>query len=276
LTSFNITLSNLLNIKVHQRRLAESTSKVKTDELSDSILSYLKFFGDIELSGISYSIDNGRRKLLHNFSTKVQRGSFVHVSGPTGVGKTTLLKIILNIIQPEEGDVRVDGQLLDSYSQQMTRNSFGVVLQEDTLFNGSIISNITAFDPRVDIEQVYDCCKICEIHNDILNLPLGYQSLVGDMGTGLSSGQQQRLLLARALYKSPSILILDEATANLNSDIEHKILSNISALKKTIIFASHSVLVPEFSDLEWKIQPSGIVIEDRNVSKTFGAVERSD
>ncbi|WP_179867904.1 peptidase domain-containing ABC transporter [Rhizobium anhuiense] len=247
------TMANILNIRVHQKRLAESMDGSKVAPSENDISSFLKFRGDVELVNISFSIDNGRRKLFEQYSAKAEARSFVHISGPSGIGKSTLLKILLRIVEPDRGEILVDGRNIGAYSQNMVKSSLGVVLQEDTLFGGSIISNVSSFDDKLDFQRVQECCELCEVHEEICRLPLGYHSLVGDMGASLSSGQQQRLLLARALYKNPTILLLDEATANLNADVERKILSNLKALNKTIIFASHSAVVPEFRDVEWTL-----------------------
>jgi ATP-binding cassette subfamily B protein RaxB len=253
LSSYVTTMADILNIRVHQQRLAESTEEARFETADNDISLFLKLRGEFEIRDISYSIDNGKKRLFDGFSATVKVRSFVHVSGPSGVGKSTLLKIMLKIVEPERGEILLDGRDIGGYSQNMVKNNIGVVLQEDTLFSGSIISNVSSFDDRLDFQRVQDCCRICEVHEEVLRLPLGYHSLVGDMGSKLSSGQQQRLLLARALYKNPTILILDEATANLDSEIERKILNNLKSLGKTIIFASHSAIVPEFRTDEWPI-----------------------
>ncbi len=256
LSNYIGTMANILNIRVHQKRLAESMDGGKAVPNESDISSFLKFKGDVELVNISFGIDNGRRKLFEQYSAKAAARSFVHISGPSGIGKSTLLKILLRIIEPDRGEILVDGRNIGAYSQNMVKSNFGVVLQEDTLFGGSIISNISSFDDKLDLQRVQECCQLCEIHEEICRLPLGYHSLVGDMGAKLSSGQQQRLLLARALYRNPTVLILDEATANLNADVERKILKNLKALNKTIIFASHSAIVSEFRDIEWVLDGS--------------------
>ena len=118
---------------------------------------------------------------------------------------------------------------------------------------GQLLETFIVFDDLLDFDRVQACCRNACIHDDIIKLSLGYQSFVGDMGSNLSTGQQQRLLLARALYKNPTILVLDEASANLNEDVERQLLKNIKALHKTIIFASHSGRISEYCDVVWRL-----------------------
>ena len=154
---------------------------------------------------------------------------------------------------PDSGEVLMDGIPITPGNVSVLRNSVGVILQEDLLFKGSILENVALFNEQTDMGRVEECCRLCLIHEDIMHLPLRYQSEVGDLGSNLSTGQQQRLLLARALYKQPTMLILDEETANLNEDIEKKILHNLKSLGKTVIFSSHSRHVQDFADAVWSV-----------------------
>ncbi|MFE0017643.1 peptidase domain-containing ABC transporter [Mesorhizobium sp. NPDC059054] len=254
LSNFVESVGDVLNLQVHKDRLQEAFQVEEGTEESVDIGFFMRFKGAVAVEGIKYAVDNRRLPVLENFSGSAKAGEFVHVAGPTGAGKTTLLKIILNIIRPDNGVILVDQIPISEGNVSVLRNSVGVVLQEDTLFKGSIVENISLFDDRLDLGRVEECCKLCHIHDEIARLPLGYQSEVGDLGSNLSTGQQQRLLLARSLYRDPPILIYDEATANLNSEIEESILARLKQLNKTVIFASHSDLVGSHADQVWHIK----------------------
>lgn len=253
LTSLVDAMGEILNLKVHRDRVVEAFDADGRVAGNLDIGRFMRLEGEIELKEVVYRIDNDRKTVLGGFSAKAPKGSFVHVTGPTGSGKTTMLKIILNIIIPHSGQVLIDGIPITSGNVSILRNSVGVVLQEDLLFRGTILENIALFDERLDIARAEECCRLCLIHDDIVELPLGYQSEVGDMGSNLSTGQQQRLLLARALYKNSAILVLDEATANLNEPVERQILENLKSLGKTVIFASHSANVGRYADSVWSL-----------------------
>ena len=254
LASLIENMNDVLVLKVHRDRLQEVFGTSRSDEIPNMDLGrFMRFNGDIALQNIDYATDNGRKVVLRDFSARAKKGEFIRVAGPTGSGKTTLLRIILGTLQPQSGNILIDGIPLTAQAMSVLRNSTGTVLQEDTLFRGSVLENVALFDTEIDIEQVEACTRLAMIHDEIMRLPLGYQSEVGDIGSNLSTGQQQRLLLARALYRRPGILVLDEATANLNADVEEKILRNLKELSITIIFASHSRLVEIVADQTWTI-----------------------
>ena len=123
--------------------------------------------------------------------------------GPSGGGKTTLLKIMLGLLEPTSGEVLIDGIPLTTIGPQAYREQIGAVMQEDQLLSGSIADNICFFDPAFDQERMIECARLAGIHDEIMAMPMAYNSLIGDMGSSLSGGQKQRVLLARALYRQP-------------------------------------------------------------------------
>ncbi|RWK24212.1 MAG: peptidase domain-containing ABC transporter [Mesorhizobium sp.] len=250
-------LSEMLNVRVHQERLLEVLSIESREHQRPDIGEFIRFKGKIELRNLAYWIDNKKKPVIEGFSALADRGTFVHIKGPTGSGKTTLLKIILGVLDQDDGTVLIDDIPLSGANIAILRNSVGVVLQEDLLFSGSILENVSLFDDLLDVGRVQHCCRIACIDDDIVRLPLGYQSLVGDLGANLSTGQQQRLLVARALYRDPTILVFDEASANLNEVVERELLGNLKALGKTVIFASHSDRIGDYCDTVWELQPRG-------------------
>ena len=140
--------------------------------------------------------------------------------GPSGGGKTTLLKIMLGLLEPTSGEVLVDGIPLQTIGVRVYREQVAAVMQEDQLLSGSIADNICFFDPGFDHERMVMCAQMAGVHDEIMAMPMAYNSLIGDMGSSLSGGQKQRVLLARALYKAPKILFLDEGTAHLDVEKE--------------------------------------------------------
>jgi ATP-binding cassette subfamily B protein RaxB len=151
----------------------------------------------------------------------------------------TLCKLILGLYPPNEGEILLDGQPASIDLWRAWRQHVGVVAQDDRLLSGSIADNIAFFDPELDMLRVQAAATSARVHDDILRMPMQYQSLVGDMGSSLSGGQRQRILLARALYRNPSILILDEGTANLDPQTEDEIAELVSQLSITRIVIAH-------------------------------------
>lgn len=170
---------------------------------------------------------------------RVEDAEAVVVVGPSGCGKTTLLKILLGQLQPVEGVVLVGGVPLMQLGLTYYRNMCGTVMQDDRLFAGSLAENICFFDNTPSQSLIEECVKLASIHEDIVKMPMGYNSLVGDMGTSLSGGQKQRILLARALYKRPAILFLDEATSHLDISLERDISGSIAKMQLTRIVIAH-------------------------------------
>lgn len=160
------------------------------------------------------------------------------ITGPSGAGKSTLLKLMAGLLQPQAGDVVINGHSVCA-SRAAVLGKVGFVLQDDSLFAGSINSNIAFASDVPDLERVQACARLACLHEEIMAMPMGYETLIGEMGGALSGGQQQRLLLARALYQQPSILILDEATSHLDVPTEQRIAAMFSELRITRIFAAH-------------------------------------
>jgi len=159
--------------------------------------------------------------------------------GPSGGGKTTLIKIMLGLLEPTSGEVFIDGVPLLAVGARAYREQVGAVMQEDQLLSGSIADNICFFDPEFNQARMVECAQLAGIHDEIMALPMTYNSLVGDMGSSLSGGQKQRLLLARAIYRQPQILILDEGTAHLDLDNERHINHSLMRLRMTRVKAAH-------------------------------------
>lgn len=193
----------------------------------------------LKLQNITFSYGEGLPDVLRSVSFEVGEGESVAIVGPSGSGKTTLLKVMSGLIQPREGTVIFGDIEIRRLGYGNYRSLTGTVLQEDRLFAGSIAENIAAFDPAGEISWIRECARLAAISDEIEAMPMAYESMVGDMGSALSSGQVQRLFLARALYKRPRMLFLDEATSDLDESNEAKINAAVSALKITRVMVAH-------------------------------------
>ena len=240
LLSLIAATTEIVNISTHLLRL-EDLNDSRTDSPrrvggEESVLAD----GDLELHDICYAVDNHMRPLFSGVSLRIPRGSFCVVRGVTGSGKTTLLRIIMQFIAPDRGFVTYAGERLhEANSSAFTRRA-GAVLQDDRLFSGTISENVSLFSEAPDPVRIQECCELVCIHDDIGKLPLGYNTYLQDGDVLFSTGQRQRLLLARALYKNCDVLLLDEATAHLDEAMAQVIYERLRRLDKTIVFASHS------------------------------------
>lgn len=193
----------------------------------------------IALRGVSYRYAPGEPWIAKDLDLLIGAGESVAIVGPSGCGKTTLAKILLGLLDPEEGNVLVGGIDLRRLGKARYRAMIGAVLQEDSLFAGSIADNVAFFDPDATASRIEAAARLAQIHDDIVAMPMGYHSLVGDMGSSLSGGQKQRLLLARALYRRPRLLVLDEATSHLDVAREREVNTAIARLRITRIVIAH-------------------------------------
>jgi ATP-binding cassette subfamily B protein RaxB len=198
----------------------------------------------------------------------------VAITGPSGAGKSTLLKLMAGLLQPQEGDVLINGHSV-SASRAAVLGRVGFVLQDDTLFAGTITENIAFASDQPELERVQECASLACIHQEIMAMPMGYDTLIGDMGSALSGGQQQRLLLARALYQQPSILILDEATSHLDVPTEQRIAAMLAKLSITRVFAAHRPDTVAIADRVIELTRTGTALEVRGArSDSAGIVHQ--
>ena len=192
----------------------------------------------IEINNLSFRYSDAEPWILRDINLNIAEGESVAIVGASGCGKTTLLKIVLGLLNPTEGEVLVGGKNVQQLGPNY-RNLIGTVMQEDQLFAGSLGDNICFFDPEPDQLRIEICALMACIHHDISAMPMAYNTLIGDMGTTLSGGQKQRVLLARALYKQPKILALDEATSHLDVSRERQVNDAIRQLHITRLIIAH-------------------------------------
>jgi ATP-binding cassette subfamily B protein len=215
---------------------------LKTDEENpQEKITILPETGDITLNDVSFQYTPITPNILKSITLRIPKGKTTAIVGRSGSGKTTLLKLLLNFYSPTEGSIRVGDILMPNISNRLWRNKCGVVMQDGYIFNDSIARNIALGEEIVDKEKLLRAVKVANIQSFIESLPMGYNSRIGQEGLGLSQGQKQRLLIARAVYKNPDYIFFDEATTALDAFNEMVIMENLSEYfrKKTIIIVAH-------------------------------------
>ena len=195
--------------------------------------------GDIEFKNVVFSYDD-ENNALDGVSFHAKAGQMIGLSGPSGAGKTTLINLIGRFYDATEGSIFVDGHDIRDVTMKSLREQIGVVLQEPFLFHGSIAENIAYGNPRASRAEVVAAAKAANAHDFIMNAPDGYDSLVGERGTGFSGGERQRISIARAILKNPRILILDEATSSVDTETESVIQAAIERLVEGPNYICHS------------------------------------
>lgn len=233
------TLLEFRLLELHLERIADIATNPIEPGHDRPLVYSTPIRGSLELRNVSFRYAETERFVLENVNFKVEAGQFVTIMGPSGGGKTTLLKIMLGLLEPTSGEVLVDGIPLQTIGVRIYREQVAAVMQEDQLLSGSISDNISFFDPTFDYDRMVSCAEMAGIHDEIMAMPMAYNSLIGDMGSSLSGGQKQRVLLARALYKAPKILFLDEGTAHLDVEKEQQISGRLRRLSITRISVAH-------------------------------------
>lgn len=226
--------------------------------------------GGTSARGLSFRYGSGDPLVLDGVDLDIEPGSFVALTGPSGGGKTTLLKLMLGLYPPTAGDILLDGSPATRSSWSAWRRHVGVVSQEDQLLSGTIADNIAFFDPHLDMGKVQQAAAAARVHEDIARMPMQYLSIVGDMGTGLSGGQRQRVLLARALYREPKLLFLDEGTANLDEETEAEIVELIVRMSVTRIVVAHRPALIDAADEVYRVADGNVVCLRSEVNWAVG------
>lgn len=216
-----------------------------------NILSYQKESGNrqfavridridsIELRNISFRYHRNEAWILKNISFSIKAKECVILFGPSGYGKSTLLKILMGLLEPSDGEIYVNDQLLKKENLLSYRKNISAIMQDDELLSGTIYENISFFSKEVDKKKAEYCARLAGISDEIELMPMKYHSYIGNMGIAISGGQKQRLLLARALYFEPKIIFLDEAFSNLDIQREKMISSNLKQLGITLFIITH-------------------------------------
>ncbi|PJK12332.1 ABC transporter [Lysobacteraceae bacterium NML07-0707] len=225
-------------LRLHGERLADIVLTEPEDHTVQAELPSPENM-KIEVEGLGFRYADGEPWVLKDLSFSIEPGESVAIVGASGGGKTTLVKLLLGLLRPQEGSIRIGGQDIHKVGAQNIRQYMGAVMQDDQLFAGSIADNISFFDANVDQARVEQAAHMAAIHDEIMAMPMGYHSLIGDMGSSLSGGQKQRVILARALYRQPKLLFLDEATSHLDIHNEQWVNAAVKQLDITRVIVAH-------------------------------------
>ncbi len=232
-------LVELTMLRLHAERLADIalTAREPREHFQHTGAAHRPV--SVEVRNLGFRYGDTDAPVLDRLSLRIEPGESVAIVGRSGCGKTTLLKILASLLPASEGEVRVDEKPLAQFGIARWRSMIGVVMQEDQLFAGSVADNICFFAEQPDLQRIEDCARLAALHDEIEVMPMGYHTLIGDMGTVLSGGQKQRLMLARALYRRPSVLLLDEATSQLDVATDKAISAALRDLPVTRIIVAH-------------------------------------
>ena len=254
------TASELAMLRLHGERVADiALAEAEPGEAPSPIEVDLGGReARIELRGVRYRYSPTEPWVLDGVDLVVEAGRSLALTGPSGCGKTTLVKVMLGLLPPTEGEVLFDGTSIHRLGLAHYRALIGTVMQEDRLFSGSLADNICFFDAEPDMARIEDCARMAAVDAEIREMPMGYHTLVGDVGIGISGGQKQRVLLARALYRQPRILVLDEATSHLDLRNERSVNEAVHQMALTRVIVAH--------------RPETIAMADRIVEMAGGRI----
>jgi ATP-binding cassette subfamily B protein len=228
--------------KISLERLSEIHEK--EDEIESDKLSMLDLPEDrnITLNNVSFSYEGTERSyVLKKINLTIPQGKTTAIVGMSGSGKTTLLKLLMKFYEPNEGEIKIGSAPLRNISNRMWRDRLGTVMQEGYIFSDTIANNIAVGDDSVDKKRLSEAVKIANIESFIEELPLAYNTKIGQEGMGISHGQKQRILIARAVYKNPDLMLFDEATNSLDASNEKEIMEQLHKFyeEKTVIIVAH-------------------------------------
>lgn len=226
-------------LRLHGERLADIVLAEPELDAGVEVEAGMPAQAGLEVCNLSFRYADGEPWVLRNCSFRIEPGESVAIVGVSGCGKTTLVKLMLGLLVPVEGRVEVCGRDIRQFGLRNYRRGVGAVMQDDQLFAGSIHDNIAFGEEGFDPGRTEAAARLAAIHPEIAAMPMGYQSLIGDMGTTLSGGQKQRVILARALYRNPRILFLDEATSHLDVECERLVNDAVRGLEITKVIIAH-------------------------------------
>ncbi len=240
------------DVSISLERINEIHKKEDEDSCNKNISSSNNFtHKSIDLKNLHFGYDNALGKqVLKNINLTIPQGKITAIVGASGSGKTTLIKLLLGYYNPQEGEISIGGQSLANFNPDWWRSQCGAVMQDGYIFSESIAKNITTSDNNIDTEKLKHAAESACIHQFVSEMPLAYNTMIGQEGQGISQGQRQRILIARAIYKNPDFLFLDEATNALDANNEKSILGNLEEFYngKTVVVVAHRLSTVKNAD----------------------------
>lgn len=229
----------------------------------------------VRFDAVTFSYSSAGAPVLNGCSFSIGQGEIVAVTGESGKGKSTIAKLLVGALDQQAGTISIGGNDIRHIGKSEVRRHVACVMQDDQLLSGSILENISLFDQCADIERVAQAARQAQIASDIESMPMGYQTAIGDMGSALSGGQQQRLLIARALYRSTPILVLDEATSQLDLESEARICEEVRNMGVTVLLIAHRPQMVAMADRVLRLERGGIVesspVKDKKLAEALSS-----
>ena len=232
-------------------------------ELEDSPgAKALDQLNSLEFDNVTFDYQDGKKGAVKNLTFQIGNGKTVALVGPSGVGKSTITKLIMRFYQPTKGQIRINDLTVEDYTQDSIRGQVGMVMQDVALFNSTILENLQIANSKTTLEEIYAAAKQAHAHEFIKDLPKGYDTLVGERGVKLSGGQKQRIAIARAILKDPQLIILDEATSALDSESERLVQDGLKKLMqgRSALVIAHRLSTVMHAD-EILVLEKGTIIE---------------
>ena len=262
---------DLRMLRLHAERLADIALTEPEPKEATFTAPVVREAAQIEVRNLRFRYSENDPWVLDGIDLVIRPGESVAIVGSSGCGKTTLLKLLASLLAPTQGEILVNGDPLKRLGTEHYRAMIGVVMQDDQLFAGSLADNVSFFSEQPDRERIEECARLAAVHDDIIAMPMSYETLMGDMGTVLSGGQKQRVLIARALYRRPAILLLDEATSHLDVGREKAVNEAIRAMRLTRIIVAHRPETIRSSDRVivldgGRVVNDGLALPDRPLS----------
>lgn len=268
-------IENFIELKMlglHLERLADIALE-EPESQEGGMLEPPQLDGAIRLENICFRYNPDDQDVLKNINLTINPGESVAIVGPSGCGKTTLMKVMMGLFKAQSGKVFVDDIELSHLGVGNFREQVAAVMQDDQLLSGSMSENISFFDPQADQARIEESAKMAVIAHDIAAMPMQYNTLIGDMGVTLSGGQKQRVVLARALYKNPKILFLDEATSHLDIALEQAVNHAVKQLNITRIIIAHRPETIRSADRIFAFTPEGLVEQKKPEAMVSSAMQ---
>ena len=246
---------------LHLERLSDIVGEKKEEVRLPQVRNDRQAAPHIQLQNLTFSYGPTEAPIVSDLSLDIPSGAFVAITGASGCGKTTLLRIMLGLLPQNSGKIVIDQIPLGPATMGTWRSRIAAVMQDDYLLSGTLAENISFFDTQPNERRIEQACRLACVHDDIVKMPMAYHSLISDMGSALSSGQRQRILLARALYRDPDALFLDEGTANLDQATENEIARMLSILQITRVVIAHRPALVDAADIVLRMEDGRLFLE---------------